>query len=167
MNVGQDRPQTRDVVIAGGGFAGLALAVALSQAFGSGGRIAVLDPAFARKGFGDPNSSAIAAGPRRLLEAIGVWDEIARSAAPVSRMVITDSRLDDVLRPVWLEFDGTPNDGEAFAHIVPNDVLRRALLGAAEAVSGVSLSSDGYAGHSVASRLRVATSDGACLSTKG
>lgn len=166
MTAVQDSGQGRDAVIAGGGFAGLALAIALGGAFGPTGRIAVLDPAFARKGGGDPNSSAVAAGPRRLLEALGVWNLVAASAAPVSRMVITDSRLDDVLRPVWLDFDGSLEDGEPFAHIVPNDALRQALVAVAEATEGVSLLTDGYAAHSVgAARLSVVTSANRTLST--
>jgi 2-octaprenyl-6-methoxyphenol hydroxylase len=133
----------KDIVIAGGGFAGLALALALAHSFGTAGDITVLDPAFGRPPRFDPNSSAIAAGPRRLLEALGLWAELAPHAAPVTRMAITDSRLDDVLRPVWLGFDGPLGDGEAFAHIVPNEALRDTLL-TAVAAAGVELNASGF-----------------------
>ena len=42
-----DQPMIADVVIAGGGFAGLALALALRQGLGSSFRIVIADPAFA------------------------------------------------------------------------------------------------------------------------
>jgi 2-octaprenyl-6-methoxyphenol hydroxylase len=75
-----------DVLIAGGAFAGLALAIALRQALGSSFTVVVADPAFARSG-ADPRASAIAAAARRLLETIGVWQDVAddarRSAADI------------------------------------------------------------------------------------
>ncbi len=36
-------------------------------------------------------------------------------------MEITDSRTGDVVRPVFLTFDGDVSDGEPFAHMVPNE----------------------------------------------
>jgi 2-octaprenyl-6-methoxyphenol hydroxylase len=77
------RGRTRrfDVVIGGGGYAGLALAAALSQA---GFNVAVADPAFGAAGqFHDPRASTIVAGVRLLFEAIGAWDSIAGEAEPV------------------------------------------------------------------------------------
>src|SRR3989304_3845357 len=53
-----------EVVIAGGGFAGLSLAIALRQALGSAFAVAVVDPAFARP-VADGGAAAIAAGGRR------------------------------------------------------------------------------------------------------
>ncbi|GGE28662.1 2-octaprenyl-6-methoxyphenyl hydroxylase [Agaricicola taiwanensis] len=163
MQERERQEEARDVIIAGGGFAGLALAVALAQSFGAGGRIAVLDPAFGRAPRKDPNSSAVAAGPRRLLETLGLWHKLSPQAAPVMRMSITDSRLEDVLRPVWLDFGGPLPDGEAFAHIVPNDVLRDILLKAAQE-QGVELLPAGFAGYSsVPMGLEVTLSDGRLL----
>jgi 2-octaprenyl-6-methoxyphenol hydroxylase len=68
-----------DILIAGGGFAGLALAVALRQ--GSDGAISVTlaDPAMNRAS-GDLRASAIAAAARRLFETIGVWPAIEAGA---------------------------------------------------------------------------------------
>jgi 2-octaprenyl-6-methoxyphenol hydroxylase len=112
-----------DVLIGGAGFAGLALALALRQALGESFRVAVADPALGRPAE-DGRATAIAAAARRLFEAIGVWDAVAARAEPILDMVITDSKLDDAMRPAFLTFAGEVQPGEPFAHMVENgDVL--------------------------------------------
>jgi 2-octaprenyl-6-methoxyphenol hydroxylase len=83
-----------DVVIAGGGFAGLALALALRQGLGPSFRIVVADPAFAADARVDPRASAIAAAARRMFETLDVWDAVADEAQPILDMVVTDSKLE-------------------------------------------------------------------------
>src|SRR5690349_21094621 len=95
-----------DVVIGGGGFAGLALAIALRQALGEPFRVVVADPALGRTHAGDVRASAIAAAARRLFETIGAWDAVAGDAQPILDMVVTDSRLNDAMRPTYLTFAG-------------------------------------------------------------
>src|SRR6478609_3489306 len=102
-----------DVLIAGGGFAGLALALALRQGLGESFRVAVVDPAFERPSV-DARASAIAAAARRLFEPLGAWDAVAGEAEPILDMVITDSKLDDAIRPVFLTFGGEIEPGEPF-----------------------------------------------------
>jgi 2-octaprenyl-6-methoxyphenol hydroxylase len=121
-------PIRADVLIAGGGFAGLALAVALRQALGRRFAVTVADPALAAIPSRDPRASAIAAAARRLFEAIGVWDAVAGEAQPMLDMVVTDSRLDDAVRPTFLTFGGEVEPGEAFAHMVENRHLIDALV---------------------------------------
>jgi len=104
-----------DVLIGGGSFAGLALAIALKQALGPTYRVTVADPAFGQAA-DDARASAIVAAARRLFETIGVWDIVAGEAQPVVDMHITDSRLGDVVRPVFLTFHGDVEAGEPFAH---------------------------------------------------
>ena len=58
-----------DVLIAGGGFVGLALAAALRQALGPAFAVTVADPSLAQPVV-DARASAVAAGPRRMLEAL-------------------------------------------------------------------------------------------------
>ena len=130
-----------DVLIAGGGFAGLALAIALRRALGSGFAVTLADPALDH-GSGaraqDLRASAIAAAPRRMFEALGVWNAVAPQAQPILDMVVTDSRVEDAVRPVLLTFAGEIEPGEPFAHMIENDRLVGAL--AAEAArTGVEL----------------------------
>ena len=125
----------RSIVIGGGGFAGLALALALRQGLGQETPIIVADPALATRPSGDPRATAIVAACRRLFEVIGVWDEVADKAQPILDMVITDSKLEDATRPVFLTFGGHVEPGEPFAHMVENRDLIDALTRRAEASS--------------------------------
>jgi 2-octaprenyl-6-methoxyphenol hydroxylase len=117
-----------DVVIAGASYTGLTLALALARTFGNSLRIAVAEPRPAGAPLGDDvRAFAIAAGPRRLLEAIGVWPLTATAAEPVLRIEITDSPLTAGIRPVLLTYDNTLAEGEPATHIVPCDALMAAL----------------------------------------
>ncbi len=128
----------RGIVIGGGAFAGLALAVALRQGLGAGLPIIVADPALATRPSGDPRATAIVAACRRLFEAIGVWGSVAAQAQPILEMVVTDSKLEDATRPVFLTFAGEVEPGEPFAHMVENRQLIDELVKRAE-VEGIDL----------------------------
>jgi 2-octaprenyl-6-methoxyphenol hydroxylase len=116
-----------DVLIAGGGFTGLTLAIALRQALGPMFTIAVADPSLGRSHADDARASAIIAAARRLFETIGVWPSVAEEAQPILDMVVTDSRLNDAVRPVFLSFAGDIEPGEPFAHMIENRHLVAAL----------------------------------------
>ncbi|MGE3145498.1 MAG: ubiquinone biosynthesis hydroxylase [Pseudorhodoplanes sp.] len=157
--------QTVDVLIGGGGFAGLSLAIALRQALGGGFAVAVVDPALERAGQ-DGRASAIAAAARRLFETLGAWQAVAEDAQPILDMVVTDSRLDDAVRPTFLTFGGEIEPGEPFAHMIENAPLIAALTAKARA-AGVTLQTASVTdfetqGGSVAVRL----SDGARIDAK-
>ena len=126
-----------DVLIAGAGFPGLVLAIALRQALGESFAVTLADPALAATRDAprdDPRASAIAAAARRLLETLGVWEAVANDAQPILDMTITDSRVDDAMRPVFLAFAGEIEPGEPFAHMVENAGLTAALVARARAV---------------------------------
>ena len=128
----------RSIVICGGAFAGLALALALRQGLGSDVPVIVADPALANRPSRDPRASAIVAACRKLFDAIGVWADVAPAAQPILDMVITDSKLEDATRPAFLTFAGQVEAGEPFAHMVENRLLIDALVRHAEA-AGVEL----------------------------
>jgi 2-octaprenyl-6-methoxyphenol hydroxylase len=176
MTIGTTRTDT-DLLIAGGGFAGLTLAIALRQALGPSFAVTVADPALDRGHDGDERASAIVAAARRLFEAIGVWDAVSADAQPILDMVVTDSRLGDATRPVFLSFDGDIEPGEPFAHMIENRHLVAALeakardcgvallAGAVKQISSPAASDSRIAatladGGSIAARLLVAA-DGA------
>src|ERR1700744_885362 len=110
----------RSIVIGSGAFAGLGLALALRQGLGSDIPVIVADPALANRPSRDPRATAIVAACRRLFEVIGAWGEVADDAQPILDMVVTDSKLDDATRPVFLTFAGDVEPGEPFAHMVEN-----------------------------------------------
>jgi 2-octaprenyl-6-methoxyphenol hydroxylase len=120
------------IVIGGGAFAGLALALALRQGLGAEIPVIVADPALAVRPSRDPRATAIVAACRRLFEAISVWSAVADEAQPILDMVVTDSRLEDATRPVFLTFAGDVEPGEPFAHMVENRHLIDALAARAE-----------------------------------
>jgi 2-octaprenyl-6-methoxyphenol hydroxylase len=133
-----------DVLIAGGGFAGLTLAIALRQALGPAFAVAVADPALGKSHAGDERASAIVAAARQLFETLGVWQHVAAEAQPILDMVVTDSRLDDAVRPVFLTFAGEVAPGEPFAHMIENRTLVAALMAKAKEI-GIALVASGVA----------------------
>ncbi len=133
-----------DCVVVGGGLAGLAMALALGQALGPAARIGLVDRAplggasAADEAAADVRASAIAAGSRRVLTALGVWDAVAAAAQAVTAIDITDSSLAAGVRPVVLSYANTVGAGETAAtHIVPNGVLLAALARGVERQANV------------------------------
>ena len=92
----------RSIVICGGAFAGLALALAFRQGLGAEIPVIVADPALATRPSRDPRATAIVAACRRLFEALGVWDQVSADSQAILDMVVTDSKLEDATRPVFL-----------------------------------------------------------------
>jgi len=159
--------QKVDVLIGGAGFAGLALAIALRQSLAPSFSVAVADPALAGAAK-DGRASAIVAAARRLFETIGVWQDV--EAQPILDMVVTDSRLTDAVRPVFLSFDGDVEPGEPFAHMVENGPLLAALAAKAKD-EGVTLAPAAvtdlkFATDRATNRTNVRLSNGNALATR-
>jgi 2-octaprenyl-6-methoxyphenol hydroxylase len=161
----KDIPARADVVIAGGGFAGLALAIALRQGLGDAFTVVVADPALERP-IADARASAIAAAARRLFSALGVWEAVAADAQPILDMVISDSKLEDVVRPTFLTFAGEVAPGEPFAHMVENGRLLAALHARAVA-AGIVLTPHAVARFATSpDRVVVTLADGASIEAR-
>jgi 2-octaprenyl-6-methoxyphenol hydroxylase len=124
-----------DIVIAGGGITGLSLALTLKRVLRGALSVCLVEAPIARD---DDRAFAFSAGSKRLLQALGVWDAIEPDAQPIHDMVITDSRLDDPIRSVFLTFGGEAAPGEPFAHMIPEQSVLSALRDAV-ASSGLSI----------------------------
>lgn len=123
-----------DIIIAGGGYVGLCVAVAIvDQAPHL--KLLIADGAPQEALQKDERASAIAAAACRMLEKLEVWDEIEPDAQPINKMIVTDSKLSDATRPVFLNFGIEPGEqgpdeqgaNEPFAHMVPNKTMVTAL----------------------------------------
>ncbi len=125
-----------DIIIAGAGFVGRLLALAIDRASGGGLSVRILDAAPAGRAPDDIRTYAIAAGTRRMLEELQLWASLAPLAEPAREMRIGDGRLADAVRPVLLTLAGEVTPGEAFAHFVDGRDLQRSVAEAC-AASGI------------------------------
>jgi 2-octaprenyl-6-methoxyphenol hydroxylase len=161
-----DKLRKTDLVIGGAGFAGLALAIALRQGLGDAFSVTVVDPALGAEQSKDPRASAIAAAARRMFEALEVWGGVAGRAQPILDMVVTDSKLDDSVRPTFLTFDGEVEEGEPFAHMIENRHLIDVLVSKAKEL-GVDLRAGSVGGFEQSSNaIDVALKDGTTISAR-
>lgn len=131
-----------DVIIGGGSFVGLALALGLAKSAPGRFRIAIVEKmpvAEARAGRFDGRSVALTAAAKRMLEALGIWERIAADAQPVLAIDITDSQLEMPVRSVLLHFETAPDEDGPTAYILENAALRRALYEVAEPLADITI----------------------------
>lgn len=155
-----------DMIVVGGGYVGLSVALAVKRA-APHLDIQVIEGAAKDQWKKDPRASAIIAAASRMLDVFGIWDEIVTQSQPITRMIITDSKTGDAVRPVFLTFDGTVQDGEPFAHMVPNVAMVGALLKAADQAgipvrNGVKATGFSGTGH----QAEITLSDGTTLTSR-
>lgn len=128
MAAGSEPEAKFDIVVTGGSYAGLAFVRGLVQALGSDMRIAIVDrvrgPAAAPA---DGRAFAIWAGAKAVLESLGVWQAIAGEAEAMTSIEISDSALQDGMRPTRLTYDARTADGHPAAFMVPAATLHAAL----------------------------------------
>ncbi|KKZ88698.1 2-octaprenyl-6-methoxyphenyl hydroxylase [Rhizobium phaseoli] len=120
-----------DMLVVGGGYVGLSAAVAVKQA-APHLKVSVVEAAPEHVWKSDARASAVIAAAVKMLEIFGIWSEIEPEAQPITKMIVTDSRTSDPVRPVFLTFDGEVAEGRPFAHMIPNVVMVAALRGACE-----------------------------------
>lgn len=114
--------QTADVVIVGGGHAGCTMAALLARNGISAICIDQDDPARTLSAEFDGRTTAISFGSKRVIEAAGAWDMLAKEACPIRDIKIMESGS-----PTLLEFLVEDVDAEAFGWIVENRRLRQSL----------------------------------------
>lgn len=117
-----------DVLIAGGGYVGLCLALAIKLG-APDLQVMVVDLRSPQAADSDGRASAIASAARTMMTTLGTWQDLEQHAQPIKQMIITDSQTRDPVRPVYLTFDGETRDGEPFAHMVPNGAMVASLRG--------------------------------------
>lgn len=128
-----------DVVIAGGGLNGPALALALAQ---GGLRVAVVDAEAARAradaGF-DGRAYALALASVRLLGAIGIWPQVRDQAQPMSAVRAVEGVAGEGALPFGLTFDSAELDEGAVGHMLEDRHLYAAFLAAMQANPAITL----------------------------
>ena len=118
-----------DVAIAGGGMAGMTLAIALAK---GGLRVVLVDrlqPQELASDTFDGRVSALAFSSVRMLRALGLWSGLAGEAQPINEILVNEGRLRGRPLPFSLHFDHR-EIGEPLGHIVENRHIRRELLAA-------------------------------------
>ncbi|WP_341760074.1 FAD-dependent monooxygenase [Candidatus Endowatersipora endosymbiont of Watersipora subatra] len=114
-----------DCLIAGGSYIGLSVAIAV-KASAPHMKICLVDSAPEEAICHDERASAIAVSASRMLNQLGIWRLVKDEAQSIREMIVTDSRTDDPIRPIFLTF-GRSKPTEIFAYMVPNRSLIMAL----------------------------------------
>ncbi|AXC48869.1 2-octaprenyl-6-methoxyphenyl hydroxylase [Paracoccus suum] len=124
MSVGQD------VVIAGGGLNGPALAIALA---GAGLSVTVVDPrpaeSRAAPGF-DGRAYALALASQRLLAALGIWPELSPESQPILHVEAVQARSGEAAGLLGLHFDAAEIEEGPLGYMIEDRHLYAALRGA-------------------------------------
>jgi 2-octaprenyl-6-methoxyphenol hydroxylase len=111
-----------DIAIVGGGMVGASLAVALE---GLGVRTALIEAvphdAAAQPSF-DERTTALSNGSRRILETLGVWQDLAAAATRIAKIHVSDQGHFGFAR-----IDAAELGRDALGHVVPNRALGAAL----------------------------------------
>ncbi|MEJ6397863.1 UbiH/UbiF family hydroxylase [Yoonia sp. 208BN28-4] len=121
--------KTTDIVIAGGGVAGLTAAAAFGTA---GFDVVIVDPAppitdQATDG-ADLRTTAFLQPARDFLDRAGIWDRLKEHATPLQVMRIADVSGDDGEARVTTDFDASDISDLPFGWNLPNWLLRREMV---------------------------------------
>ncbi len=116
------KSQSFDIVVVGGGLAGLSLTALLaSQNF----TVACIDKADPKKALTedfDGRTTAVSWASQKILKSANVWDKLEGNACPIKDIQILDGDS-----PVLLEFFSHEVDDRAFGWIIENRLIRAEL----------------------------------------
>jgi 2-octaprenyl-6-methoxyphenol hydroxylase len=160
---------TCDIVISGGGIAGMSAAAVFANA---GWRVICVDPTppiVDRDAIGaDLRSTALLQPARALLEQAGVWQRLAAHASPLQIMRIIDAGGPDPEPRTIREFDASNISDQPFGWNFPNWLLRREFADHLTSLENVDFR-PGVAAQKLFTRTseaRVSLSDGTRISAK-
>ena len=121
-----------ELIVVGGGLAGLLLAAHAGERFGDLLKITVIERALSKapEASLDTRATALSRGSKELLESWGFWAEVSTSAKAIENIHVSrKSRFGSAL----LQDDATQN--EPMGWVVENALLQAALLARCEAVA--------------------------------
>lgn len=158
-----------DILISGAGVAGLTAACA----FGSAGfSVICVDPAppsaVEHTKNTDNRTTAFLQPSQRLLDRIGLWDQLARHAAALQVMCIVDVGGESFTARDSADFDASDISSTPFGWNLPNWLLRREMLSKIGALPNVAFLPNTSTGKltSRQSQARVQLSDGTLVTAK-
>jgi len=129
----QDTVQT-EVLVVGGGLAGMTLACALA---GAGVATVAVDAAprddRLDEGY-DGRASAIAWGSAQVFRGIGLWPDLKPDAGPILDIRVADGTVPDGPSMLFLHYDHREVGDRPFGYMIENRALRRALFRHADAL---------------------------------
>jgi 2-octaprenyl-6-methoxyphenol hydroxylase len=161
--------QTCDILISGGGIAGLSAAAAFGTAGFSVICVDPTPPITDREATGaDMRSTAMLQPARDMLMAAGIWDHLAPHAAPLQIMRIVDAGGEKPEARIVKDFNAADISDLPFGWNFPNYVLRREMLARLDALPNVDFR-PGAGTTSLFTRSQMATvtlSDGTKVQTK-
>lgn len=131
---------TYDIVISGGGIAGLTAAAAFAQAGFSVQCVDPMQPITERdKAGSDLRSTAFLQPARGLLEEAGLWDRLDAHAAPLQIMRIVDAGGPKAEARTVKDFDASDISDQPFGWNLPNWLLRREMIAQLQEMPNVDL----------------------------
>ncbi|PHR55161.1 MAG: hypothetical protein COA47_14275 [Robiginitomaculum sp.] len=156
--------QHSDIILVGGGIAGMTAAAAFGTA---GFSVALVDPSLAKQS-NDLRSTAFLQPARALLARAGLWDLFEPHAAPLKIMRIIDAGGPPDAAAVSADFDASEIGDGPFGWNLPNMAIRQAALARLAQLPNVTQYPDTRFARLTPRRVeaRVALSDGTQLSAK-
>jgi 2-octaprenyl-6-methoxyphenol hydroxylase len=121
-----------DVLVAGGGMAGMTMGLALAK---GGLSVAVVErqpPSTMRDATFDGRTSAIAYGSANVFEGVGVWPRLVDRAQPIQDVRVADGTLMDGPSSLFLHYDHSEIGDHPLGYILENRDIRDALLAEAD-----------------------------------
>lgn len=128
---GRHRMQEFEIVVTGAGLAGSVAALALAR---GGRKVALVAPPQAND---DRRTTALMDQSIQFIDRLGIWENVARSAAPLSIMQIIDG-THRLLRAPTAQFRASDIGLYAFGYNMPNTALNSVLDAALDAEANVS-----------------------------